>query len=191
MMEGMADNSYDQVAPAAAFHRQEQDWRRLLQQIAQKDQEALGTFYDATSSLVYGLALRILRDVPVAEEVTIAVYTYVWRQAASYDPQRWQPSAWLFMLTRSRALDYLRTRPQGQKLLHAPEEARSSSAALHPEDSLVLTELRRLMQDALAKLIPEQRRVIELAYTALRPTSRRAVVSVPRNCGRSNRLWVC
>jgi RNA polymerase sigma-70 factor (ECF subfamily) len=58
----------------------------------------------------------------------------------------------------------LHTRPQGQKLLHTPEEAGSSSAALHPEDSLVLTELRRLMQDALAKLIPEQRRVIELAY---------------------------
>jgi hypothetical protein len=72
MMERMADNSYNQVAPAAAFHRQEQDWRRLLQQIVQKDQEALGTFYDATSSLVYGLALRILQDIPVAEEVTIA-----------------------------------------------------------------------------------------------------------------------
>jgi RNA polymerase sigma-70 factor, ECF subfamily len=146
------------------LHRQEQDWRRLLQQIVQKDQEALGTFYDATSSLVYGLVLRILRDVPVAEEVTIDVYTSVWRQAASYDPQRWLPSAWLFMLTRSRALDYLRTRRQGQKLLHAPEEAGSSSVALHPEDSLALTELQRLMQEALAKLIPEQRRVIELAY---------------------------
>jgi RNA polymerase sigma-70 factor (ECF subfamily) len=164
MTEGMADNSYDQVTPGAACHRQEQGWRQLLQQIVQQDQEALGAFYDATSPLVYGLALRILRDVLVAEEVTIDVYTSVWRQAASYDPQRWQPSAWLFMLTRSRALDYLRTRRQGQKLLHTPAETGASSAALPPEDLPVLAELRHLVQDALAKLIPEQRRIIELAY---------------------------
>jgi RNA polymerase sigma-70 factor (ECF subfamily) len=58
------------------------------------DQQALGTFYDATSALVYGLALRILGNAAAAEDVTLDVYMQVWRQAAVYNAQRGTPTAW-------------------------------------------------------------------------------------------------
>jgi RNA polymerase sigma-70 factor, ECF subfamily len=112
---------------------------------------------------VYGLALRILGDSAVAEEVTIDVYAYVWRQAASYAPERGTPSAWLFMLTRSRALDHLRA-DKRQKLLSAPAGGEAPSGVTTPEESIVMTEQQHLVQEAFAKLVPEQRQVLELAY---------------------------
>jgi RNA polymerase sigma-70 factor (ECF subfamily) len=142
----------------------EQEWDILIRQVARGDQQALGAFYDATSSLVYGLALRILGNTATAEEVTLDVYTQVWRQAAIYDAQRGTPSAWLFMLTRSRAIDCLRTYAQEQKRLASLEVAETFTAVSTPEESSVVTERRRLVQAAFAALTPTQREVLELAY---------------------------
>ena len=44
---------------------------RLLAAIAKGDEQALGAFYDATVSRVYGLALRIVRQREAAEEVVV------------------------------------------------------------------------------------------------------------------------
>lgn len=58
-------------------HATEQSWASLIHDIAGGDQQTLGTLYDATSSIVYGLALRILGNTATAEEVTLDVYTQV------------------------------------------------------------------------------------------------------------------
>src|ERR1043165_151524 len=66
---------------------------------------SLGALYDATSSRVFGLTLRILRDTAAAEEATIDVYTQAWRQASRYDSAKGTVMAWLLNLGRSRAID--------------------------------------------------------------------------------------
>jgi len=142
----------------------EQEWESLIHQAAQGDQQALGAFYDATSPLVYGLALRILGNTATAEEVTLDVYTQVWRQAAVYNAQRGTPSAWLFMLTRSRAIDLMRSQAQEQKRMASLEVAETFTAVSTPEESSVAAEQRRLVQAAFAALTPEQREALELAY---------------------------
>jgi RNA polymerase sigma-70 factor (ECF subfamily) len=55
----------------------------------------LARLYDASSPLVYGLALRILGDAGAAEEVTLDVYLQVWKQANRFDPLRGRVSTWL------------------------------------------------------------------------------------------------
>ncbi|ETX04217.1 MAG: hypothetical protein ETSY2_30045 [Candidatus Entotheonella gemina] len=154
-MEPNATTSTDQQTS-------EQAWASLIDDIAGGDQQALGTLYDATSSIVYGLALRILGNTATAEEVTLDVYTQVWRQAGSYDASRGTPSAWLIILTRSRAIDRLRSRDY---IRPVPEEARPPTATDHtPEEATAISERRRLVQAACAQLPPEQHRVLELAY---------------------------
>ena len=143
----------------------EQQWEVLIRQAAQGDQAALGALYDATSHLVYGLALRILGNTATAEEVTIEVYTQVWRQAAAYDPERGAPSAWLLTLTRSRAIDRLRSEAREPRQEQPLEMAAAvPTATPNPEEASVVAEQRRLVQAALATLAPEQREAIELAY---------------------------
>ena len=81
---------------------------RYIAAVASHDQRALADLYDATVSRVYGLALRIVRSRQAAEEVAADVYVQVWKSAASFDPTRGKPVAWLLTICRSRALDYLR-----------------------------------------------------------------------------------
>src|SRR5262245_27652734 len=80
----------------------------LVGRAAEGEESAIAAHCDGTSAFVYGLALRILGDPQAAEDVTIDVYTQVYRQVSSYDGNRRTPSAWLLTLTRSRAIDRLR-----------------------------------------------------------------------------------
>lgn len=145
------------------FSKEEQDWAMLISQIAQGNESALGMLYDHTSRLIYGLALRILMDISAAEETTIEVYTQVWRKAADYDPSRSTPSAWLIMLTRSRAIDRLRSNTQRSKMEETVEVDTPASTA-DPEEAVLVIERRELIQNAMSKLTLQQRKVIELAY---------------------------
>jgi RNA polymerase sigma-70 factor (ECF subfamily) len=143
----------------------EQHWVMLIRRAATGDQEALGDLYDSTSRWVYGVALRILGDQMMAEEVTIDVYEQVWRQAASYDLDRGKPLAWLLMLARSRAIDRLRaSNQQRQREEPLDSDFSSSASIIDPEEDMLVAERRRFVQTAMAGLRPEQREVIELAY---------------------------
>ena len=144
----------------------EPNWTALLQEITSGDQAALAEFYDATSPMVFGLALRILNERAAAEDAVVEVYMQVWTQAITYEPQRGAPLAWLLTLTRSRAIDLLRarTRVQAVELREASDGA--PSAALDPEASSVAAEQQRFVRRALEGLSDDQRQVIELAYFA-------------------------
>jgi RNA polymerase sigma-70 factor (ECF subfamily) len=87
----------------------EQEWAGLLARIAAGDQPALAEFYDASSAKVFGLVMKILADRTVAEEVTMDVYTQVWRRASSYDAERGTPGSWLMTLAKTRAIDRFRS----------------------------------------------------------------------------------
>jgi RNA polymerase sigma-70 factor (ECF subfamily) len=178
---GIATKSDSKAAEMDHFHQPERDessvdqlhqlraredaLAALVARAANGDQTALAALYDETSDLVYGLALRILRDRYAAEDVTIDVYAQVYRQVSSYDANRGTPSAWLVTLTRSRALDRLRQEAQRREREEPLEAtARMPSLTAGPEERSATTELQRLVQRALALLTPEQRQVIELAY---------------------------
>ena len=178
---GVATKSGSKMAGMEHFHQTERDessvdplhqlrareavLAALVARAAKGDQTALATLYDETSALVYGLALRILRDQCAAEDVPIDVYAQVYRQVSSYDANRGTPSAWLVTLTRSRAIDRLRHEAQRREREESLEATTClPSLTAGPEESSTTTELRRLVQRALALLTPEQRQVIELAY---------------------------
>src|SRR6185503_4252155 len=82
----------------------------LMVRVGAGDEGALAALYDATSHRVYGLAFRVLRVREDAEEVTLDVYTQVWRGRTQYDPDRGSVLKFLLMLARTRAVDLLRSR---------------------------------------------------------------------------------
>jgi RNA polymerase sigma-70 factor (ECF subfamily) len=135
----------------------------ILQQIAGGDADAVGAFYDATSSRVYGLALQITRAADEAEEVVSDAYLQVWRQAARLDPQRGSPLAWLLMITRSRALDRLRRRDEARPVADVPEPA-DPPAGGNAETQLLASESESAVQAALVGLSAAQQRMVQLAF---------------------------
>ena len=149
----------------AAAQTEEQRLTALIARLAHGEQQALAALYDATSAYVYGLALRIVQDQADAEDVTIEVYTQIYQQASHYDASRGTPLAWLLMLTRSRALDRRRHNASHQQREALLEMAASTpSTAPTPEEWSAQRDIQRAVQNALARLSPEQRQVIEIAY---------------------------
>ena len=127
-----ADQQPDTSAPQECCPLPKAPWRAWEQQLAdlitrmtQGDQRALEDFYDATSALVYGLALQIVQESSAAEDVTLEVYMQVREQAMRYDPSRGTPSAWLLTLTRSRAIDQRRRLSVQQQREYPLEQADS------------------------------------------------------------------
>ena len=141
-------------------------WADLLARVSQGDQGAVAEFYDASSRYVFGLVLRILGDRPSAEEVTLDVYVQVWKQAGNYSPERGSASSWLLTMSRSRAIDRLRSKGRRQSSHESPMEALDMAAddAPTPEQSSVASERRVAVQTALGALQSPQREAIELAY---------------------------
>lgn len=137
----------------------------LIQRISDGDQDALGQLYDETNRAVFGLAMRVLNDTGLAEEVTLEVYTQVWRQATAYDPRRGTPSAWILTIARSRAIDRFRATDQNRKRAEPLTTLETAeSAGTDPESTASEAERRRIVRAALETLPTEQRQVIELAY---------------------------
>ncbi|MGH7235848.1 MAG: sigma-70 family RNA polymerase sigma factor [Nitrospiraceae bacterium] len=142
----------------------EQEWGQLIAQTAQGDQAALAALYDRTSSQVYGVALKILGDREAAEEVTLDVYTQVWRQAHKYDESRGTPGGWLMMLARTRSIDRYRAGyAERGKLQPLETAALFASEEMDPEQQAAAQERQQVVREALKALSPEQREAISLA----------------------------
>lgn len=137
----------------------ERNWSSYLRRIAERDQTALAALYDATNHLIYSLALRIVGNAADAEEVTLDIYSQVWRNAASFDERRGSVIAWLMSIARSRSIDKLRSginRGRREEALTEVDGVAAPSAAAPGMAGQV--------QKALRGLAPEQREAIELAY---------------------------
>lgn len=133
--------------------------------VARGEASGLEMLYDRHSTMVYSLALRIVRDTAEAEDVTQEVFTQAWSQAARYDTSRGAVAAWLLMMARSRALDRLRRR---RAVLKSGPADDVLAAIPDPGPSVELTtaadEQARTARAALASLPPAERTALELAY---------------------------
>lgn len=142
-----------------------EDWVELIELTASGDRHAFARFFDATSSYVNGLALRIVGDASAAEEVVMEVYVQVWQQAERYDETRGAPLSWLLNIARSRAIDRLRARSTREReIAESLEEEPVDLGASDPAEHALLAERRRCVREALAQLSKEERGVVELAY---------------------------
>ena len=81
---------------------------QLIQRAAAQDREAFSQLYDRFSTLVFSLAMRMLRAQSDAKDLLQEVFVQVWRQAANYSQERGSPEAWIINIARSRAIDKLR-----------------------------------------------------------------------------------
>jgi RNA polymerase sigma-70 factor (ECF subfamily) len=139
----------------------------LVRRVADRRQDALGALYDRFAPLLLALARRVLGNAADAEEVVQETLLQVWAQAGRYDSRRSSVATWLVLLTRSRAIDLLRSRRVRER---TDEAAGEDTLGVHasPEGPAAVwfEERRSRVVAALAQLPPEQRHVLELAFFA-------------------------
>lgn len=98
----------------------------LVLRVCDQHEPSLARLYEATSGRVYGLALRVVRNAALAEEVVEDVFWQVWREAPRFDAGRGKVLAWLLAIARSRAIDALRRQ----------ERVRASEVAVEDDDAM-------------------------------------------------------
>jgi RNA polymerase sigma-70 factor, ECF subfamily len=134
----------------------------LLSLVASSDDQALAELYDRFGRVAYGLALRILRDETLAQDAVQEAFLAVWRSADRFLAERAQASTWILTLVHRRSVDLVRRedRRRGEPLESAAEPAAPETV----EDEATLGFERRVVQEALSRLRPEQREALELGY---------------------------
>ena len=137
----------------------------IVRRVAEGQSEALAELYDRYAGMLKALAARVLGDAGDAEEVLQETFLQVWRQARRWDPSRSSVSTWLVLITRSRAIDRLRSRKVGERTLSAAQdENRITHTSPRGARDVLMSERRKRLDAEMATLPEEQRQVLELAF---------------------------
>jgi RNA polymerase sigma-70 factor, ECF subfamily len=133
----------------------------LVALVARGEEDALAALYDRFGHTAYGLAVRVVRDPALAEDVVQEAFLSLWRTAGRFVPERSRAGTWLLTLVHRRAVDLVRReeRRRAEPIDVAPEAvdaAAQEAPWLHLE--------RERVRAALARLPDAQREAIELAY---------------------------
>ena len=135
------------------------DDMRLVARMRTGDQQALAELYDRYSSVVYGVALRILQDTGAAEDLLQEVFLQLWRRPDAFDSSRGSLRAWLAVITRHRSIDRLRKRRPETDIADCVI-AGGSDPRDETERTLVIEKVRAAMNEMSA----DQRTAIDMAF---------------------------
>ena len=138
---------------------------QLVVELAAGSESALDALFGETSHRVYGLVVRIVGDPGLAEEVTLEVYTQIWRGIVRFDAEKGTALGWLLMLARSRAIDARRADARRTRRDEPLEDvSHVIDRSPGPEESAMDGDRMKSVHFALSLLAPDQRAAIEAAF---------------------------
>ena len=125
-----------------------------------RDRAAFARLFDFYAPRLKGFVMRSGTDAAIAEEIVQDVMLTIWHKAAQFDPERAQVSGWIYQITRNRQIDTIRRTGRAM-----PEELKHDED--HEPDAgqvLALEQEAGKLKQALGRLKPDQRAMIEKAY---------------------------
>lgn len=133
---------------------------RLAELVAAGERPALEDAFQAHSGAVKSVAMRVLRDEVLAEDVVQDTFVAFWKNPARYDPRRGSLRTFLLTIAHRRAVDVVRS------------EAARSRRELRPPDpdhfdlehEVWTRRLSEHVREALEQLSADEREAISLAY---------------------------
>jgi RNA polymerase sigma factor (sigma-70 family) len=150
----------DQRHVSDSDERQDREDAILDARFAAGAPDALAAAYQRYGQVVFTLCRRTV-DHHTAEELTQEVFISAWQSSKRFDPHRGSLGGWLVGIARHKVLDHLRT--------DAREQARTERASLTAPQETALMDVDQLAQklliaDALRRLRPDIRELVELAF---------------------------
>ena len=137
---------------------------QLLKGCSLGDEAAFAKLYDLTSTRLFGLVLRVVRDRAQSEEVTQDAYLDIWRNSSRFDPGRGSALSWLMTIGHRKAVDRVRS-AEAARRRDTAYEARDRTAGFDQtvEEAHSNLDAQRIHR-ALEALTEPQRSALELAY---------------------------
>lgn len=159
--------SETRTGDVSVANHHELDDHQLIQLVAQAEKEALEALYSRYSSPVYSLAMYMLKQQALAEEVTQDIFLNIWLKAGSFKADRGAPKAWIMSVAHHKIIDVIRSR---KRAIQSTEPANYDLLELLPasgistEEQVEQTLERERILKALTVLPSAQKEVIMMAY---------------------------
>lgn len=135
----------------------------LVVSVARWQQPALAEVYRRHGGAVYGLARRILRSDPPAEEITQEVFLDLWNQPEKFDAQRGTLRSYLLARTHGKAVDLVRSE-EARRRREERISRQTATAGYDIDHEVWDLAVAGQVQDALGALPEDLRQPIQLAY---------------------------
>ncbi|MGB3495360.1 MAG: sigma-70 family RNA polymerase sigma factor [Elainellaceae cyanobacterium] len=136
---------------------------QLWSAIAEGHTAALGVLYDRHAGLVHGIALKVLGNAQEAEDLTQDIFLKL-TSSSSYNPKRGSLRTYIAILTRSRAIDRVRSRKTAKKSMQRLQRSSPTSDSSVPMDEMFQQEQSQKVRAALAQLADNQQQILKMAY---------------------------
>jgi RNA polymerase sigma-70 factor (ECF subfamily) len=131
----------------------------LLERVRARDQKAMADLFDRYGSMIYSVALRVLKDSGHAEDVMQDVFFHLWENPQSFISARGSLGAWLLVVARNRAIDALRRRRPSDPVEDVVLPAKTNLAS-EAERNIIIQKVRGVM----SALPADQQKSLELAF---------------------------
>lgn len=138
----------------------------LLLAVARRDETAFATLYDRMSRPIFSMVVRIVRSRAEAEEVLQEAFWQIWESAPGYRAELGTPFCWMVTVARRKAIDRLRSNFRHLQRIEEAQGLRTDDEFAAPVvlEALAAGERSASVQAALARLGPDERRAITLAF---------------------------
>lgn len=182
MLTDATTNGAPAQAEVAAADEEDRLDRQLLQRIAQaRDAAALERLYGRYRERLPAFLRRLSRDPALIEEVYNDVMVKVWDKAHQFQGQS-RVSSWIYSIAYRDCLRMVKKQRRRDLVVQLVGQEVPEIDSASESDSVDLPVDRALLQQALGKLPPKQRLVLELCYFeghAIEDIAR--IVSAPAN----------
>jgi RNA polymerase sigma-70 factor (ECF subfamily) len=135
----------------------------LLARTALGDRNAFAELYRATSSKLFAVSLRIVRERPLAEEALQDSFVNIWRRSSDYAAAKSAPLTWMTAIVRNRSLDIVR-RTREEPDVDGELGANLVDEAAAPARDVEAKQEAHAIRECLEELDADQRQTITLAY---------------------------
>ena len=120
------------------------------------------SFYKAYYEIVLGYLRKRVDSFADAEDITGKVFLYCYEKWNTYDPTKASQSTWLFVIVRSRWIDFLRMKQSFADINEMDE--RLSAEEDQIENAIRLETIRQALAVALKSLPKKQMKAIIMRY---------------------------
>ena len=140
--------------------------RDLVRRVIAKDEEAFRSLFRRYAPMAKALALRIVRQTFVAEEIVQEAFLALWRNPGAFREDRGSFRAWMLSTVHHRAVDAVRREEAWRRRSreHDPDALVAEDVGATVVEELDHAAMRREIRAALDQLPAEQRQVLEMMY---------------------------
>jgi RNA polymerase sigma-70 factor (family 1) len=138
--------------------------KALLMEVSQGDEKAFRRLFDQYRQKIYSLSMHLTRSDVLSEEIVQDVFMKVWtnrNQLIQLD----YFNAWLRTIARNTIISYLRSLTR-EKLALNKMEVVSENSSSPTEDIMIEKEYRQILEEAIKKLPPQQKKAYLLSRQA-------------------------